>query len=192
MTFAYHSALKAGRLEDAEPFSGVFKKHGDITMCWDVHSSAIPDEADAADIFYAEPAWPAGFKTFNERAQIRNERSYADYCAAMARLIAVGKPTVLFASKVMLKALPAPDMTVTADLNGNKADVGFWNGAFATGNTNHEIIANLAKQHEWVWDFCAGYGTTGRIFREEGGSFLLTDHNPFCIGYIKSWMEADG
>lgn len=191
----YHSALATGKLYEADPLpSGVvhFDHRENSVQCWDINNGVIPEEFYECDLIYAEPMWPAGVKNFDERAGVQTP-SYPEHCLAVGGIITkLGKPTVMTTSKKMLATLPYPDMVTECDLNGGRAHIGFWHGAFAIGDTNQEIIRHLAAQYDRVGDFCAGYGTTGRLFIEAGKNAVLSDYNASCCGYIAKHMETWG
>ena len=133
-----------------------------------------------------------GLKAFDERAGVQTS-SYADYAKSIGKLIAnTATPCVMMVSKIALKHMPPPDYSTRVKLNGNMADVAFWNGAFATGPDNLTLIRELAQQYDLVWDFCAGYGNTGRLFVEAGKRCILSDYNAHCCGYIAEHMEGWG
>lgn len=189
----YHSALKQGKGEEAEPLQGVHTDaQGNTCFVWDVTTPDIPEAYLTCDLIYAEPSWPGGLERFDARAGVKTD-SYAAYAGAIASFIErLNKPTVMFVGANALRHTPPPDFTVSAILNGNKVQAAFWNGAFATGNSNQEIIRNLAKRYDRVGDFCCGYGTTGRLFMEAGKTCVLTDYNANCCGYIAQEMKGWG
>jgi len=189
----YHSALKKGERQESAPLDGHFHDgRGNQCFVWDVNDDTIPEAFKSCDLLYAEPSWPAGLKAFDERAGVQT-RSYANYAANLGRIIReLQKPTVMMVSKITLRHMPLPDFTTIVDLNGNRADVGFWNGAFVVGATNRDLIRGLAQEYDLVGDFCAGYGTTGRLFIEAGKNCVLSDYNAECCGYIAEHMGTWG
>lgn len=189
----YHSALSKGQPQEAEPLTGKFQDgRGNICFTWDVNNREIPDQYRSCDLIYAEPSWPAGLKEFDQRAGVGSP-SYAYYATSLGLIIReLAVPTIMMISKITLRHLPPPDFTTVVILNGNRADVGFWNGAFAAGESNLELIRNLASQYNRVGDFCCGYGTTGRLFIEAGRTCVLTDYNAVCCGFVAQNMESWG
>lgn len=191
----YHSALKAGKMQEARllpPGMVQYDHRENSVQVWDINGVTIPDEFKECDLIYAEPMWPAGMKNFDERAGSITS-SYADHAKAVARFMReLPLPTVMTTSKAMLKHMPLPDLVMTIDLNGNPADVGFWNGAVGFGDDNRDLIRDLATRYNVVGDWCAGYGTTGRLFIEAGKRAVLADYNAECCGYIADHMEGWG
>ena len=189
----YHSALKQGIAEEAEPLQGVHTDaQGNTCFVWDVTAPEIPEAYYECDLIYAEPSWPGGLERFDERAGVKTE-SYAAYATAVARIITeLGKPTVLFVGANALRHTPPPDFTTSAILNGNTVQAAFWNGAFALGNGSQDIIRSLAERYDRVGDFCCGYGTTGRLFMEAGKTCVLTDYNAKCCGFVAREMKGWG
>lgn len=191
----YHSALANGKMEDADPLpAGVvhLDQHGNVVTVWDINADPIPEAFLECDLIYCEPAFPAGMSKFDDRAG-KEPYSYEEYATNFGRTLKeLAKPTVMFIPERALKFTPAPDFTTEAMLNGNKTLVAFWNGAFSWGDDNHTIIRCLADNYDRVGDFCAGYGTTGRLFAEAGKGFVMSDYNAQCCGYIAANMEGWG
>lgn len=191
----YHSALSKGKLEVATPLpSGVvhFDHRENSIQVWDVNNGEIPDEYRECDLIYCEPAFPAGLSKFDARAGVATP-SYGEYASNFGRIISdLSKPTVMFIPKDALKFTPPPDFTTMAVLNDNPTMVAFWNGAFALGGTNHELIRDLALRYDCVGDFCCGYGTTGRLVIEAGKRCVLSDYNAECCGFVVEHMEHWG
>lgn len=60
-----------------------------------------------------------------------------------------------------------------------------YNAGFTTSwDGTGELLGYLAARFDRVGDFCAGYGWAPRAFTRAGGSFVASDINPQCIGYI--------
>lgn len=196
MNLPYHSALSNGKLEDASPLMGVFEYEGSAVFPWDINaatlSKGIPEPYYSCDVIYAEPAWPSGLAAFDQRAGVTSPpfSVYAQRLGYIIRML--GKPSVMFASDRALSCMPPADFVTDAGLNGNRTKVGFWNGAYALGNNNHEFIRDLASRYNRVGDFCCGYGTTGRLFREAGKTFVMSDYNTVCCGYVAREMKGWG
>lgn len=188
----YHTALAQGRLEDAAPLHGRHEADGCVVLRWDVTDGPPPADYQSCDLIYAEPAWPHGLPAFNARAGAEG-LAFPTYAKAIGHAIQVlGKPTAIVGSLQALRHAPPPDMTTEVLLNGGKATLAFWNGAYAGGATTLEVLERLAQTYKRVGDFCAGYGMTGRVFRRAGGSFVLSDYNAQCCGYIAAHMEGWG
>lgn len=189
MKIPYHSALSKGQLETATPLEGpVQDDRGNWALVWDVNDRTPPDQFYECDLIYAEPSWPAGLAAFDERAGVETP-GYAHYADSLRIIVEkLKKPTAMFISSRALRRMPMPDLTFDADLNGNLTPIAFWNGAFATGSSNKDIIRDFAKRHNRVGDFCCGYGTTGRLFSEAGKRFVMSDYNALCAGYVAEHM----
>ncbi len=52
------------------------------------------------------------------------------------------------------------------------------------------MLFHLAERYNRVGDFTCGYGRVGRIFSGAGKTWVMSDYNPTCIGYIG--MNASG
>ncbi len=52
-----------------------------------------------------------------------------------------------------------------------------------------QLLDYLAARFDRVGDFCAGYGWVPRAFARAGKTFVASDVNPLCIGYIAAHAE---
>jgi len=190
MNIPYHSALAAGKLEEGAPLAEPYCENECWVMVWDVNDRAIPDPYHRCDLLYAEPSWPAGLKNFDARAGVETS-SFRDYALSVRHIIeTLNVPTVMFVGAQAQRLLPIPDYSIEADLNGNLTPVCFWNGAMASGASNKDIIRDLAQHYNVVGDFCCGYGTTGRLFKEAGREFVMSDYNAQVCGYVAANMDG--
>lgn len=184
----YYSAL--GKEEDAEP------------KCWyecdsgtaHVHdlSAGIPAAMYKASVWYADLPWRAGFEKFGDRAGKPQSLEFSTLMGKINRLIlAAEKPAVMVTGR-HAKAFFNPDAVSPCILNGSDAIAMLWKiRPFKGKPTGEQILANLALEFSTVGDFCCGYGTSGRIFKQAGRSFVLSDLSAKCIGHIaaheKDW-----
>lgn len=192
-TVAYHSAHKPAETD----LPAVDRWEGErcVAFVHDLMSSpTLPAEFDACDVLVADPPWQAGFDTFNQRAHIDGERTYAAFMARLADLVEnVAVPTYLITGRHALTRLPKPDAVLPMMLNEYESvAISYRPGPEADGRYGvaPEFLHTLAQRYDVAGDFCCGYGRTGRLFLRSGKRAVLSDFNPECIGYIAE--HADG
>lgn len=186
----YHSALAQGRLQDAPPLTAPFTHMGSTVLCWDINREPIPDAYHRCDVIYADPPWSGGISVFDQRAGVVSP-DYDEHARRIGRIITdLGKPTVLLIGATLSARLPPADFSMSVMLNGTRAQASFWNGAYALGDVSTDLIRFLAKTYNCVGDFFCGYGTTGRLFAEAGKSFVMSDYNAQCCGFVAREMTG--
>lgn len=185
----YHSALhppeKAAR---AFHWTG---PRASVAFSSPLVSDRLPKAYAGVDVLYCEPPWAAGYDEFNRRAEAAVGTSYVmpygswveTLDAAVRRL---RKPAVLIVGKKTLRYM-TPDWTQETRLNGAKAIAACYNlpsDLLAGCMTETGILYTLAETFRRVGDPCCGYGRAGRMFASKGGSFVMSDSNPECIGMV--------
>ncbi len=184
MKINYHTALK-DNAKDCEKVSYVTFPDGSIAFHHNVaYQFGLPIEYNSCDVLYTETAWKAGIEKFNARAE--DDTSYMQYLEGLSQIaMSNRKPMVIVAGATEGKYLPDPTMMFDTKLNGGRA-IAYVYGMLIKPITNSEhLIAFLSKRFNRVGDFCCGYGRTGMIFKEAGKTFVMSDYNAKCIGYIK-------
>ena len=186
---AYHTALSGGVLRRAAPVQR-WSAGGSVAFQHDVTAGPLPGDYDDCDIMYADLPWPSGMTAFSQRAGATS--SFAGIMAATARIIeSVSIPVVLTGSRSAAATLPKPDSVYESSLNGKPCRVfGYRIDLVAAQKSAEDILDILASRYQHVGDPFCGYGRAGRVFREHGGEFVLSDYNAECIGYIAA--NADG
>lgn len=167
-------------------------------MAFDLCSGPLPEAFKTCDVLYGEPPWPLGIKVFNKRAGASG--TFVDIYNALARLVlSTSVPVYLLISPYHKKLLPKPEETlvVELDIHGTApVDVFVYRPEVDVRpvRTRTDLIKALARHHRRVGDFFCGYGETGRLFAQAGKSFVLSDLNPRCIGYLQrvaqTWRAA--
>jgi hypothetical protein len=151
-------------------------------------ADALPADYDSCDVLVCDPPWQRGYETFNDRAGVADDRTYATFMARLAGLVEQDtRPTYLITGKHALPKLPAPDATLPMMLNEWEAiAICYRPGPEVDGRYGvaPEFLHSLAQRYDRAGDFCAGYGRTGRFFLRSGKAAVLSDFNPHCIGYI--------
>lgn len=180
----YHTALKHGKTTRYPPMQR-FEVDGSIAFVHDVMTGILPDEYKGCDVFYLEPPWRAGFDEFNRRAGKAYQFTYQDFLDALSRIISkITVPVFMTAGKHWkLKVQPLQGRSIM--LNGFEAVLLSFNvKQGCPGDTAEDCIEGLTTHFSRVGDFVCGYGRTGRIFMQNGRSFVMSDHNAECIGNI--------
>jgi hypothetical protein len=186
----YHTALAAG-VEITAPAVSRVEVDGSVAFQHDL-MEGLPADYEGCDLLYVDLPAPQGLAVFDGRVGVE-ERSYRDFIAAVAEIVAaVSTPTVLTVVSSQIRQLPPGDDEVEMERHGLPAVALAYRTSLAPPagrvvlgpRSDGVLIASLAERFERVGDFCCGYGQTGRIFREVGKSFVMSDYNAPCIGYI--------
>ena len=198
MRLPYHSALKGGTIENAQPLQR-FVYGNSLAFAYDVFDP-LPSEFDACDFFYMEPPYPAGVKVFDERMGISG-RTYSDLAKRISQFIdSTNKPVVMPMSKTVIKHYPKPTQEFEVDFTHSvktfKTMVYVWNTKYvwstqlAEPKTTEEVLVRLLNTHKCVGDLFCGYGKTAQIAVDQGKDFVVSDYNPSCIGFISTLLGA--
>jgi hypothetical protein len=151
----------------------------------------IPSEYDKCDILYSELSWLKGYPIFKDRAGIKDNYSFNDYVLSIASIIeSTIIPIVFICGKSHLKRFPKYTSMLPVSLNDHSEFAYSWGLDISGMDTrdNVGLISNLSDRYECVGDFCCGFGLSGRIFRSNGKSFIMSDINEKCITYISSFL----
>lgn len=195
----YHSATHFHSVEEAEPLDRWVSADGKREAF--AHDFAdtlvLPSEFDRCDVLYAEPPWPHGWKVFYDRADIEMKVPYNVFLNACSRALKdSGKPGLMICAmdyRVQLMCAPPTFTTQSAVLTPSRPCALLWYNVEPPKlqlRTNTDVIRWLAQEYECVGDFTSGYGYTGRLFSEAGKSWVLSDLDPRCIGYIAANAES--
>ena len=162
--------------------------NGSVAFTHDI-TRGLPDEYFDCDVIYSELPWRNGMATYNKRAG--KSTAYADFLKAMVAVVEEGRRTVYVTGAHALPSLPDADLIAYPRLNEWEAVALFYNFAprSASWDTATEIILDLAKKYRRVGDPCCGYGRTLRLFAAAGRTFVGSDYNAQCIGYIGQHIE---
>jgi hypothetical protein len=193
---AYHTALRSGQVVTAVPCH-YYEDGPDVAFVNDVlEERSLPAEYERADVIFSDCPWPAGFARFEHRAGINGNhppRSWLDLLEAyIAQVQALDKPFVFSMNRSKHPELPQPDTKVPGRLNGARCMLWCY-GIEVAGGDVVDVLHDLAERYETIGDPMCGYGRSGRIFNEHHRNFVMSDYNPFCIGYIAahaaSWRK---
>jgi len=159
--------------------------NGNLAFAHNVEEG-IPEFMDDVDVIYAELPWEDGYNLFYEAAGATPKQTYWEFLDKIQEQVReFGKPTLIPCGKKALKYLK-PDSYTMVLLNRKEVCLALWNIEDSWGRINVvDILHDLATRFNRVGDFACGYGRTGRIFAEHGKQWVLSDINPYCIGFIK-------
>lgn len=184
--YALHSALSK---ELETPALVSHEGANGLSLAYDVAAMhGLPDAFASVDVLYAEPPFPAGWKTFHDRVDLEPAMSYKEFIALCSRQYLFRPGVLILGNQATRYAGPA--RAVTRHLLHRKSldqVNALWYGIDPPeedmANVT-DVINHLATQFDTVGDFCCGYGVTGRIFADHGKRYVMSDVNPRCVGYI--------
>lgn len=161
---------------------------GSSAFVWDATCGSLPEEYATCDLLYAELPWRSGYERYQARADTASS-TWHDFMAGVRQILAGWrKPAVIVAGVHARSRMPAPTqvLPVTLLVAGRQAaGAHVYNAGLTRDWTDTEdLVSYLAARFGRVGDFCAGYGRTARAFTRAGGTFVASDINPRCVGYI--------
>jgi len=183
----YHTALKK---EGYEPENIVPETHFVFDGCtafqWDIVKNGLSLSYDVCDVFYVDIPWRHGYQKFISKAG-QGGSSYEDFIKSLNKVISLGVPIVIVAGKSLAKFVPNPEVLFKVMMvQGSPALAYVFNFKMPEIKKTQDIVEYLADRFECLGDFCCGYGFSGDIFYKKGKWFVMSDINPYCVGYIKS------
>ena len=159
-----------------------------VALAWNMEAERrLSDEFNVCDLLYAEPPWPNGYTTFNERAAVDGS-GFASLVDAISEVIVDdSRPVAILTGRAASRRYPVAETLIPVEqpglghflLLGYRLDP---DGLVTT--SLDALLHSLAGRYEIVGDFCCGFGRTGQIFLSRGKGAVLSDVNPHCIGYI--------
>lgn len=180
----YHSALKP-------PVSAKPRQHwtdgSSTALVHDVATGRLPDVYKTCDVLYADLPWQAGFPVFASRARMPGKPTYKAFMVAVSTLVeAETRPVYLVTGQHAGKLLPQPAQLLPTRLAEQPSLIFAYNvkPTRQSFGVAQELLRALALEFERVGDFCCGYGGSARMFRRQGKTFVASDVNPECVGYI--------
>lgn len=186
MPRVYHSALDP---EITAPKLSGFSRPNGVAFVHDIMSADyLPDAYTECDVLYSDPPWKTGYKTFTERCCIKEPPTYDTFMFHVVDLIERAElPAVLVVGKQAAKYFdgwtPAPVRLQRFD-----AIAYYRNLKPVPTPTAMGILEGLARTHDCVGDFFAGYGSAARTFTLADKRFVVSDCNPGCISIMQSTL----
>lgn len=178
-THEYHSQLHPP--VKAEPVDR-FELDGSVAFRHDL-TDGLPAEYADCDLLYSDLPWQAGMDEFNSRSG--SSTTYAELLRSVSAVVSASfVPVVLVTGRHAVKRLPTADQEMRVDLNGTPAVALIYGQRVPRANTATELLVRLTDGYGRVGDFCCGYGRTLRLFQAAGKSWVGSDNNARCIGYI--------
>lgn len=162
---------------------------GSVAFVHDVMAGSLPAEYDTCDVLYTDLPWRTGFDRYNARAGVDDGRTYEAFMAAVFTLVrAQNRPVVLVTGKHAVPLLPraSQKLPVRMPVANRQPALAYVYGAALRPDWDgtDQLLDRLAAMYQRVGDFCAGYGWSARAFARAGKTFVASDYNPECIGYI--------
>ena len=160
-----------------------FEKNGNIIFSHDL-TKGLPKEYNQCDLLYSEPSWLAGYKIFTKRANVLSG-SYKEYVEQLSIITNSEHPVVLILGKNALKNLNQNYSYKKVKLNNHWETAYGWNIDISKYDvkTNYELIHCLSFDFNKVGDMNCGYGNTGKIFKDNGKHFVMSDISKKVVYY---------
>lgn len=160
----------------------------DIADAYDLDTFQFPAEYDSCDLLYTDLPWRTGYDRYVARANVQTVTWSVFMTAVGLKIGRWCKPAVVVTGLHARRFLPpaAQELPVRMPVAGRQQAVAYvYNAGFTTEwDGTDELLDYLAARFERVGDFCAGYGWAPRAFVRASGSFVASDINPLCVGYI--------
>jgi|TARA_R100000149_G_C5867417_1_gene131937 hypothetical protein len=188
----YHSALKRIEYFESVKEETYYKVKNSIAFHHDViKNTGLPKVYSKCDVLYSEPSWSGGIKNFDKRANTKT--NYNDYANAINNIIKTTDiPILLIVGVNDSKRLRRPYESHDTTIHDAPAKLNVYNFSYKGPlKDNYAIINHLSEHFNCVGDFSCGYGNTGEIFFKKNKSFVMSDYNKKCIGYIKENICED-
>lgn len=166
-----------------------------LAFVHDLTDGPLPRAYGTCDVLYTDLPWQKGFDIFNKRAGIDDGRTYREFMASVSGIIAsipASRPVYLVTGRHALSLLPEPAQVLDTRLNEDVSVIIAYNvhETHERFGEARELLRSLAMQYERVGDFCCGYGSAARMFLRQGKTFVSSDVNPSCIGYIAAHVTS--
>ena len=187
---AYHTAIEKGsKVAEGE---GTIEFMNDRVHAY-VHNihDGYDDRWSSADVIYTEPAWRTGYAKFMRSAG-QSPEGYDEYLDDIRRAcLKFGKPAYVVAGKSMLRTLkPHFSYPVKLSEHGCDAYICVYNFEDLTEDeTNTALIRRLCGTYKTICDINCGCGNL-LAFANPDNSFIFSDVNAECIGYIRNMEES--
>jgi len=185
---AYHTALKSANDPPECPPCESWTDGRSYAIRY-VLGLTLPAVFAPCDILYSDLPWRRGYEEFNRRSGTEDVPPWGAWMSGVsAMLYKESRPAIMVAGQEAGRYLSA-DASLPVLLNGGWARAYLWrlNSFMLPAMVDaKDLLSTLAGSFNMVGDPCCGYGRAGRIFREHGKEFVMSDSNAACVGYIAS------
>jgi hypothetical protein len=182
----YHSALKKfkeWKKEECYEFQSP-----DISAYVFNAFDGIHEQIKTVDFIYTEPPFLAGYKIFNDRANPTESRKWSELITKIGTtLMELDKPCYIMGGGQLKSSLKGwKNQPVLSSIHEGAGFI-FYNKTIPDfkPKTTLSLIKTLYEQYDVGGDITCGYGLLGYMAKKQGKKAILTDYNPYCIGYIK-------
>ncbi len=153
-----------------------YKHNSNIIFKHDL-TAGIPKIYNKCDLLYTEPSWLVGYKIFCKRANMVPYGDYKKYISMLSNLTYGKKTIVMIIGKSAIKNMNQNYSKIRVKMNNYWETAYGWNIDLSKYNESKsfEFIKQLSNDYNNVGDFCCGFGNTGRIFKENGKNFIMSD-----------------
>jgi hypothetical protein len=182
----YHSALK--RFKEWKGEKCYQFQSPDISAYVADIFDGTHDEMRKVDFIYTEPPFPSGYKVFNNRAKPTESRQWSDLMTRMREsLEELDKPAYIMGGYLFDPIFKNWNKQPVLSSIHKGAGTIFYNQTIPDfkPKTTFTLLKALYGIHETGGDIACGYGLVGYMAKKHGKKAVLTDYNPYCIGYIK-------
>jgi hypothetical protein len=187
--FVYHTALASGKIEQALPID-TFHYGKSVAFRHDIFDD-YPDIYDTCDIIYFDPPWREGAKVFDARVGIPN-RTFSQLTKRLSELILQTKtPVILSCGQWGKRDLPTPSWSMRADLKGTvgKCYLFGYRANKPELQNDLSLMTYLALRYNRLGNWFCGYGNIAFEAIKHGKTFVISDYNAECIGYIAERLK---
>ncbi len=185
--FAYHTALASGKIENVSAVDE-FHYGNSVAFRHDIFDE-YPTIYDTCDIIYFDPPWREGAKVFDARVNISG-RTFGQFTDRLSELISITKaPVILSCGEWGKKQLPTPDWTMRANLKGTVGKCYLFGYRAEQPDDDLHLLPYLAERYNRLGNWFCGYGNLAFEAVKRGKSFVVSDYNPQCIGYIAERLK---
>lgn len=184
----YNSALKNANVNVWEKYKKTFTQGQDcIAFSHDLTTDKkLPDHYNTCDVFYSEIPWQHGYTQFFDRAEMKADSSYNDFVDTVVEIVKQNnKPFLITGGKGLARKLPEGYFVKEIKMVHCKAWVYSYNYIIPENiKDTFTLLDYLADNFQRLGNFTCGYGHSGFKFLERGKTFVMSDINQYCIGYI--------
>ena len=196
----YNSALNNVKNENQAGTCAYYGHAKYSIMTCDIVTDDLHRDYIDCDVLYTEAPFPDGFSYFNDKAEVKDQRTYDDLAKAIEGIIELQIPSYIISGKTMLKKITTDDNIRPIYLSGrgcsaflsvfNTSDCNVASNPDIPTKSTESLISSLANNYNSLGDFMCGYGQNVIDFMEAGGKrFVASDHDSRAVGFLKKRLE---